>query len=56
MQWVMDLYGWVLQAVLCKHDIEAFIPIAQARKRELTFLPETAEALMLLISGLCFVV
>lgn len=59
MQWVMDSYRWVLQAVLRSDDIKGFVPIAQRWKVERTFgwfnwcrrlskdyeiLPQTSEA------------
>ena len=59
MQWVMDTYRWVLQAVLRTDNVKGFVPIAQRWKVERTFgwfhwcrrlskdyeiLPETSEA------------
>ena len=59
MQWVMDTYRWVFQAVLRTDTVKGFVPIAQRWKVERTFgwfhwcrrlskdyeiLPETSEA------------
>lgn len=59
MQWVMDHYQWVIQPVLRKDSIKAFVPVAQRWKVERTFgwfnwcrrlskdyeiLPQTSEA------------